>query len=148
MTSALSSLKDAAAIESGIRSACRSYVDKADQRFCYYIGGSEDAATSLLRTVSGAMQNHLPALKICEKLKAADGQICAIKYEAPPKPIDWSTVDLNKMRVKELKHILDGWGEKCEGCTEKGDYMNLINRIKDKHIGVGGAAAASSQKEL
>ena len=87
MSASLSSLSSASAIEDGIRRLCRSYTDKADQRFCYYIGGSDDAATSLLRTVSGALINHLPPVKVCEKLKAADGQICAVKYEAPPKAI-------------------------------------------------------------
>ena len=134
MTASLGGLKSASAIEDGIKRVCRSYTDKADQRFCYYIGGSDDAATSLLRTLSGAMMNHLPAVKVCEKLKAADGQICAVKYEAPPKAIDWATVDLSKMRVKELKHILDGWGEKCEGCTEKGDFISLIDRVKAQHV--------------
>jgi len=145
MSSALADVKDAAGIEAGIKSLCRSYTDRADQRFCYYIGGSDDAATSLLRTVSGAMLNHLPAVKICDKLKGADGQICAVRYEAPPKPIDWSTIDLNKMRVKELKHILDGWNEKCEGCTEKGDYLRLINQVKHKHITTPTDAAANTK---
>ena len=134
MSASLSSVKDAALLERGIRDVCRSYTDKADQRFCYYIGGSDDAATSLLRTVSGALMNHLPPVKVCEKLKAADGQICAVKYEAPPKPIDWNTVDLHKMRVKELKHILSGWGESSEGFTEKGDYIRRINQVKDQHV--------------
>jgi len=126
--------KTAVGFESGIRGICSTFTDKADKRFCYYIGGSEDAATSLLRTLSSLLMNHLPAVKICEKLKQLDGEICAVKYEAPPKPIDWNTIDLNKMRVKELKHLLDGWGEKCEGCTEKGDYLRLIHQVKDKHI--------------
>jgi len=134
MSGSLSSVKDAAGIESGIRAICRSFTDKADQRFCYYIGGSDDAATSLLRTVSGALINHLPPNKICEKLKAADGQICAVKYEQPAKPIDWDSVDLNKMRVKELKHVLSGWGEHCDGCTEKGDFIRRINQVKDQHV--------------
>ena len=53
-------------------------------------------------------------------------------------------MDLSKMRVKELKHILDGWGEKCEGCTEKGDYMRLIDRVKHKHTGAAAAGPAKS----
>ena len=143
MSASLSDLRTASSIEDGIRRLCRSYTDKADQRFCYYIGGTDDAATSLLRTVSGAMMNHLPAVNICDKLKKADGQICAVKYDAPPKPIDWSAVDLNKMRVKELKQILDRWGEKCDGCTEKGDFISLIDQVKAKHIGAEAAAASA-----
>lgn len=132
--SELGEVKNAEAIESGIKKICKTYTDKADKRFCYYIGGSDDAATSLLRSISGYLLNHLPVTKICERLKQADGEICAVKYEKPPAPIDWEKVDLNKMRVKELKHIIDQWGEKCEGCTEKGDFLRLINLVKHKHI--------------
>ncbi len=31
--------------------------------------------------------------------------------------IDWKTVDLNKMKVKELKAVLVDWGETCKACT-------------------------------
>jgi galactose-1-phosphate uridylyltransferase len=121
-------------IESGIKKICKKYTNKADKRFCYYIGGSEDAATSLLRTLSVPMKNHMPVEKICEKLKKADGQICQVKYEKPPKPIDWATVDFNKMRVKELRDILTNWQEKCDGCTEKGDYIRKIKEVLPKYI--------------
>ena len=130
MSVALSAVKEAGRLEQGIRDICRTYSDKADQRFCYYIGGSDDAATSLLRTVSSALMNHLPPTKVCEKLKAADGQICAVKYEQPAKPIDWATVDLNKMRVKELKHILSGWGETCGRLHREGGLHPTNQRSK------------------
>ena len=45
----------------------------------------------------------MPAEKICEKLKAKDGQICELKYE---KELDWANINLNKMKVKELKKEL------------------------------------------
>lgn len=32
-------------------------------------------------------------------------------------------VDYNKLRVKELKTLLDQRGVKCTGCTEKADYV-------------------------
>lgn len=50
----------------------------------------------------------MPAEKVCEKLKTKDAQICELKFD---KPIDWKTLDLKKMRVKELKGILNDWGE-------------------------------------
>jgi len=81
-------------VEDKIKHICKKGAlskEKADKRFCYYIGGSEDAATSMLRTISGPLKNHLPAEKICEKLKAADAQICTIKVEKPEVPVDWST---------------------------------------------------------
>jgi mesencephalic astrocyte-derived neurotrophic factor len=33
------------------------------------------------------------------------------------------TVDYNKLRLKELKTLLDQRGVKCTGCTEKADYV-------------------------
>jgi len=141
----LSAIKTEKGIEDGIKRICKSYSDKADKRFCYYIGGSEDAATSLLRTLSRPILNHMPKELICDRLKSADGQICAVHYEKPDKPIDWSTIDLSKLRVKELKHILDNWRETCDGCTEKGDYIRMIGAVKDKHIA---AQTHSAAKDL
>ncbi|XP_066451041.1 putative RNA-binding protein 15B [Eleutherodactylus coqui] len=49
------------------------------------------------------------------------------------KQIDLSTVDLKKLRVKELKKILDDWGETCKGCAEKSDYIRKINEQMPKY---------------
>jgi hypothetical protein len=54
--------------------------------------------------------------------------------EKPKEPRDWSKVNFDKMRVKELREILTEWGEKCEGCTDKSDFIRLIQSVKDKHI--------------
>lgn len=50
------------------------------------------------------------------------------------KVIDVNSVDLNKLRVKELKKILNTWGEDCRGCAEKYDFVSKINEVKHKHI--------------
>jgi hypothetical protein len=50
------------------------------------------------------------------------------------KAIDWATVDFNKMRVKELKKILDEWNEQCKGCTEKSEYVKRIEELKPKYV--------------
>lgn len=115
---------------------------------CYYIGGSEDSATSLLRSISQPLRSHMPSEKICERLKGMDAQICQVKYEKvstthtqawcgtgmvpldlcvfdspvpvcyvmspdcspqPKEPVDWSKVDFEKMRVKELRQTLQQW---------------------------------------
>lgn len=47
---------------------------------CYYIGGSATSATNILKIMSNPFKNHLPYVKICEKLKDADPQICDLKY--------------------------------------------------------------------
>ncbi|KAI5932818.1 Cerebral dopamine neurotrophic factor [Manis javanica] len=48
------------------------------------------------------MSVHMPAMKICEKLKKMDSQICELRYE---KKLDLKLLDLLKMRVAELKQI-------------------------------------------
>ncbi len=48
--------------------------------------------------------------------------------------IDFKNVDLKKMRVKQLKKILNGWGENCRGCVEKTDYIIKIESVMSRHI--------------
>ncbi|XP_068109093.1 mesencephalic astrocyte-derived neurotrophic factor [Hyperolius riggenbachi] len=112
-----------------------------ENRFCYYIGATSDAATKITNEISKPLSNHIPAEKICERLKKKDGQICELKYD---KQIDLSTVDLKKLRVKELKKILDDWAETCKGCAEKSDYIRKINELMPKYA----PNAAKSRTDL
>ena len=50
------------------------------------------------------------------------------------KQIDVSTIDLKTLRVKELKKILNQWGEMCRGCAEKTDFIDRINAVKHQHV--------------
>ena len=47
-------------------------------------------------------------------------------------------------RVKELKKILDDWGEMCKGCAEKSDYIRKINELMPKYA----PKAASARTDL
>merc|ERR1711976_725922 len=49
------------------------------------------------------------------KLKKKDKQICELRYE---KQIDLASVDLKKLKVRDLKKILNDWDEGCDGCLE------------------------------
>lgn len=49
------------------------------------------------------------------------------------KQIDLSTADLRKLRVKELRRILDDWGEVCKGCAEKSDFIRRIHELMPKY---------------
>jgi hypothetical protein len=102
-----------------------------DNKFCYYIGGTDDAATRVLGEVSKPMSNFYPVVKICEKLQKKIPGVCDLKYE---KQIDWSAVDISKMRVKQLKKILSDWEEECRGCLEKQDFIDRINELKPKYV--------------
>ncbi|XP_075688078.1 mesencephalic astrocyte-derived neurotrophic factor [Rhinoderma darwinii] len=118
-----------AAVEKELQKSCDAAKGK-ENRFCYYIGATSDAATKITNEISKPLSHHIPAEKICEKLKKKDGQICELKYD---KQIDLSTVDLKKLRVKELKKILDDWDETCKGCAEKSDYIRKINELMPKY---------------
>ncbi|KAM9326645.1 mesencephalic astrocyte-derived neurotrophic factor [Gastrophryne carolinensis] len=117
------------AVEKELSKTCNEAKGK-ENRFCYYIGATSDAATKITNEVSKPMSNHIPAEKICERLKKKDSQICELKYD---KQIDLSTVDLKKLRVKELRKILDDWGETCKGCAEKSDFIRKINELMPKY---------------
>ena len=102
-----------------------------ENRFCYYLGGTADAATGILGEMAKPLSWGMPSGKVCEKLKKKDKQICELTYE---KQIDFSTVDLKKLKVKDLKKILNDWDEGCDGCLEKSDFIKRIEELKPKHV--------------
>lgn len=59
---------------------------------------------------------------------------CLCDLPIPEKQIDLNNVDLKKLKVKELKKILNQWGEDCRGCAEKSDFVNRINDLKPLHV--------------
>uniref|UniRef100_A0A8D0C7A6 Cerebral dopamine neurotrophic factor n=1 Tax=Salvator merianae TaxID=96440 RepID=A0A8D0C7A6_SALMN len=120
-----------ASIEKELVKTCMKTKGK-ENRLCYYIGATSDAATKIISEVSRPMSAHIPVPKICEKLKKIDIQICELKYE---RTLDLTSVDLSKMRVAELRKILDNWGEVCRGCIEKRDFVDLIKEVAPKHTG-------------
>ncbi|XP_075826588.1 cerebral dopamine neurotrophic factor isoform X2 [Microtus pennsylvanicus] len=52
-----------------------------ENRLCYYLGATKDAATKILGEVTRPMSVHVPVVKICERLKKMDSQICELKEE-------------------------------------------------------------------
>lgn len=60
------------------------------------------------------------------------------------KQLDLSTVDLKKLKVKDLKKILEEWGESCKGCAEKSDFIRKITELMPKYAPV----AAKARTEL
>ncbi|KAJ8388118.1 hypothetical protein AAFF_G00147360 [Aldrovandia affinis] len=127
-------------IEKALLRTCKDSKGK-ENRLCYYIGATSDAATKIVNEVSKPLSFHVPVEKICEKLKKQDSQICELKYD---KQVDLSTVDLKKLKVKDLKKILEEWGESCKGCVEKSDFIRKINELMPKHA----PAAAKARTDL
>lgn len=116
-------------IETAFRKFCKS-TKGDDNRFCYYVGGLEESATGMLSEMSKPVSWSMPADKVCMKLYRKDEQICDLRYE---KTFDYSKVDFKKLKVSELKNILSEWGEQCRGCSEKSDYVRLIEEVLPKH---------------
>lgn len=116
-------------IEDAIRKKCKT-TKKDDNRFCYYIGGLEESATGMLQELSKPISWSMPADKVCMKLYRMDEQICDLKYD---KTMDLSIIDLKKLKVKDLKAILSDWDQQCRGCTEKHDFVNLIEELMPKY---------------
>ncbi|XP_018800904.1 PREDICTED: mesencephalic astrocyte-derived neurotrophic factor homolog [Bactrocera latifrons] len=121
--------KDHKKIEAEFKSFCKKQKNK-EHRFCYYLGGLEESATGILNELSKPLSWSMPADKICEKLKKKDAQICDLRYE---KQIDLNNVDLKKLKVRDLKKILNDWDEGCEGCIEKTDFIKRIEELKPKY---------------
>jgi len=121
--------QDPKLIEDEFKKYCLTAKSKK-QRFCYYLGGLETSATGILNELTKPLSWSLPALKICEKLKKKDGQICDLRFE---KQIDLSTVDLKKLKVRDLKKVLNDWDEECDGCLEKTDYIRRIEELTPKY---------------
>uniref|UniRef100_A0A7G3AI17 Mesencephalic astrocyte-derived neurotrophic factor homolog n=1 Tax=Lutzomyia longipalpis TaxID=7200 RepID=A0A7G3AI17_LUTLO len=121
--------KDTKKIEEKFKEFCKGQKNK-EQRFCYYLGGLEESATGILGELSKPLSWSMPADKICEKLKKKDAQICDLRYE---KQIDLNSVDLKKLKVRDLKKILSDWDENCDGCLEKTDYIKRIEELKPQY---------------
>ncbi|XP_017880643.1 mesencephalic astrocyte-derived neurotrophic factor homolog isoform X2 [Ceratina calcarata] len=121
--------KDTKKIEEAFKEFCKGTKSK-ENRFCYYLGGLEDSATGILSELSKPISWSMPANKVCEKLKKMDAQICDLRYE---KQIDINTVDLKKLKVRDLKKILSDWDETCDGCIEKTDFIKRIEELKPKY---------------
>lgn len=58
---------------------CRKAKGK-ENRFCYYVGGTDDAATYILNEITKPLSYFMTPEAICEKLKRKDKQICELQY--------------------------------------------------------------------
>ncbi|XP_044764088.1 mesencephalic astrocyte-derived neurotrophic factor homolog [Coccinella septempunctata] len=121
--------KDPKKIEDEFRKFCKNLKNK-ENRFCYYLGGLEESATGILGEMSKPLSWSMPADKVCEKLKKKDVQICELRYDPE---IDLRTVDLKKLKVRDLKKIINDWGENCDGCVEKSEFIKRIEELKPQH---------------
>ena len=87
-----------------------------DVKMCYYF-------EPIKKAVAQPFSSGMPKQKVCQKLKKDNPEICDVRYPIKVEKKDGEKVNYGKMRVKDLKKILDQRGEKCSGCTEKHEYV-------------------------
>uniref|UniRef100_A0A0A9YE26 Mesencephalic astrocyte-derived neurotrophic factor homolog n=1 Tax=Lygus hesperus TaxID=30085 RepID=A0A0A9YE26_LYGHE len=132
--------------DSMIRRICSQVTHPKEKRFCWYIGASRDSATNIFREITRPMSFNMPSLNLCKKLQKIDSIICGLRYsgptvveeseEKPTPPAAVATVDwdnLSKLRIRQLKQILDNWNEFCSGCVEKSDFIARIQELRPKY---------------
>lgn len=110
-------------IEAGIEKFCSARLSAKEDKMCYYF-------KPIKKHISHPFALGMPKLKVCQRLKKDNSEICNIQY--PMKVEKGATVDYTKMRVKELKNILNDRGVECVGCLEKSDYVKRC--VETQHL--------------
>mmetsp|Transcript_5176 Transcript_5176/g.6739 ORF Transcript_5176/g.6739 Transcript_5176/m.6739 type:complete len:91 (+) Transcript_5176:367-639(+) len=77
------------------------------------------------KSVSQPFTLRLPKLKVCQRLKKSNPEICDVKNAVKVAPAA-SEADVKKLRVKQLKSILNDRGVTCDGCLEKEDFVKRV----------------------
>jgi len=67
---------------------------------------------------------------VCEKLKKDNPEICDGRYPIKVEKKEGEKVDYGKMRVKDLRKILDQRGQTCTGCTEKPEFVKMCEETE------------------
>lgn len=95
-----------------------------DVKMCYIF-------EPIKKSVSTPMATGMPKKKVCQRLKKENPEICEIKYPIKVEKKAGEEIDYNKMKVKELKTLLDQRGVKCSGCTEKADFVKKCKETEN-----------------
>ncbi|KAM7533566.1 hypothetical protein Aperf_G00000120766 [Anoplocephala perfoliata] len=98
------------------------------RKICSNIGALPNSPTRVVNDVARQLQSLIPADKICQKLAVNDPQICEIMHQFVPS----HDADFKKMSVKQLKQTLAFMGVECIGCIDKGDFVEMAEKNRDK----------------
>lgn len=98
-----------------------------DVKMCYIF-------EPIKKSVSHPFATGMPKKKVCERLKKDNPDVCAIKYPIKVEKKEGEKIDYNKLKVKELKALLDQRGVKCVGCSEKADFVKKAQDTEDMEL--------------
>merc|ERR1712023_162010 len=79
-----------------------------EKTMCYYMGIQTDkgqgTAGGVKKDLAGMFSRGIEPDRICKRTKKKDMQICELRY---PRQVELSKIDLDKMRVKDLRRLMD-----------------------------------------
>ncbi len=97
---------------------------------CYYLGGTEDAATGILGEMSKPLSWGMPVEKVCEKLKKKDKQICELRY-GNNKATGFELMNLTGCSFsRETNRFEERRPEKAEGERPEKDLERLGRNLR------------------
>lgn len=95
-----------------------------DVKMCYYL-------EPIKKSVSTPFSTGMPKQKVCVRLKKDNPEICEIKYPLKVEKKDGEAVNYQKMKIKDLKEILNNRNAKCVGCSEKSDFVKKCQETEN-----------------
>lgn len=117
-------IKDKPKVESALGKYCANK-DKAltarEKKICYYIN-------PIKRDVAQPFSLGMSSLRVCKRITKANPEICSVKF--PTKTDKMDVKDLTKLRVKQLKKILDERGVSYKGLLEKEEFIKKVQETE------------------
>eukprot|EP01041_Mallomonas_annulata_P004484 gene4484-8921_t len=98
-----------------------------DVKMCYMF-------EPIKKSISSPFSMRIPKEKVCQRLRKDNPEICEVKYPLKVEKKEGQSVDYNTLKVKELKTILDQRGVKCQGCTEKAEFVKKCKETEHLEI--------------
>lgn len=92
------------------------------------------SAGNWVKKTARSVNSSMVSVCVCVVTAKHDCSLFSLTLTHTEKQIDWTSIDLGKLRVKELKKILNDWGESCRGCAEKRDFIEKIDQLKPHHV--------------
>jgi len=111
-------------IESAMLAYCdnkESLLTAREKKICYYID-------PIKRDIAQPFSLGMPSLKLCQRITKSNPEICSVKY--PVKTDKMEKKDLSKLRVKQLKKILDERGVDYKGLLEKEEFIVKVQETE------------------
>ena len=116
--------KEKPKIEAAIQSYCDNKDNKLsarEKKICYYI-------QPIKRNVAQPFSLGMPSMKVCQRITKENPEICSVKF--PVKTDNMEKKDLSKLRVKQLKKILDERGVDYKGLLEKDEFIKKVQETE------------------